>query len=70
MANTITRNIANKIHEAKYFSLIADEVTYVSNRDQVVVFMHWIDGELEPHEDHVIWDCTKWIIFRLIQSLL
>ena len=49
MANTITRNIANKIIEAKYFSLMADEVTDVSNREQVVVCMHWVDGELEPH---------------------
>ena len=30
MANTITRNIANKIIEAKYFSLMADEVTDVN----------------------------------------
>ena len=35
MANTITSNIANKICEAKYFSLVADEVTDVSNREQV-----------------------------------
>ena len=36
MANT---NIANKIREANYFSLMADEVTDVSNREQVVVCM-------------------------------
>ena len=42
MANTITRNIAN---EAKYFSLMADEVTDVSNREQVVC-MCWVNGEL------------------------
>ena len=51
MANSITRNIVNKIREAKYFSLMADEVTNVSNREQMIVCMCWIDGKLEPHED-------------------
>ena len=51
MANTITRNIANKIRKAKYFSLMADDVTDVSNREQVLVCMRWVDGEMEPHED-------------------
>ena len=37
MASTITWNIVNKIHEAKYILLMADEVIDVSNREQVVV---------------------------------
>ena len=41
MANTIRRNTANKIREAKYFSLMADEVTDVSNKEQVVFYMCW-----------------------------
>ena len=51
MANSINRDIAKKIRQAKYFSLMADEVTDVSNRDQVVVCMHWVDDKFESHED-------------------
>ena len=51
MANTTIRDISNKIQKAKYFSLMADEVTDVSNRTQVVVCICWVDDELQPHED-------------------
>ena len=51
MANTIIRDISNKIRQAKYFSLMADEVTDVSNREQVAVCICWVDGEPQPHED-------------------
>ena len=51
MDNTIIRDISDKIQQAKYFSLMADEVTDVSNREQVVVCIRWVDGELQPHED-------------------
>ena len=74
MANTITRNIANNICEAKYFSLIADEVTDVSNREQVVVCMHWVDGELEPHEDfrglYKVDDIQSNTIVAILQDIL
>ena len=74
MANTITRNIANKIREAKYFSLMADEVTDVSNREQVVVCMHWVDGELEPHEDFLglykVDDIQSNTIVAILQDIL
>jgi len=51
MANTIIREISDNIRQAKYFSLMADEVTNVFNREQVVVCIRWVDGELQPHED-------------------
>ena len=51
MANTIIREISDNIRQAKYFSLMADEVTNVFNREQVVVCIRWVDGELQSHED-------------------
>ena len=74
MANTITRNIANNICEAKYFSLMADEVTDVSNRELVVVCMPWVDGELEPHEDfrglYKVDDIQSNMIVAILQDIL
>jgi len=51
MANKINREIADKIKQAKYFSIMANEVTDASNQEQVVVCMHWVDNELQPHEN-------------------
>jgi len=51
MANNIIRDISDKIRQAKYFSLMADEVTDVCNREQVVACICRVDGELQPHED-------------------
>ena len=51
MANKINREIADQIRQAKYFAVMADEVTDASNREQVVVCMRWVNDELQPHED-------------------
>ncbi|KAL5463626.1 hypothetical protein EMCRGX_G032541 [Ephydatia muelleri] len=47
------RDIALSIREAKYFTIMADEVTDASNREQVVVCFRWVDSDFEPHEDFV-----------------
>ena len=53
MALSIIRDIALSIREAKYFTIMADEVTDASNREQVVVCFRWVDSDLKPHEDFV-----------------
>ena len=30
---------------------MADKITDTSNQEKVVVCMHWVDNELQPHED-------------------
>lgn len=52
MALHILRDIATFVHNAKFFSLMADEVTDVSNKEQVVCFRS-VDEKLEPHENFV-----------------
>ena len=39
MANHILRDISISINKAKYFALLADEVTDISNKEQVVIIM-------------------------------
>ena len=53
MAQSIVRNIASSIRKAKYFSIMADEVTDASNKEQVVICFRRVDDQLEAHEDFV-----------------
>ena len=49
----VLRSISSDIHTAKYYSLMADEVTDASNNEQFVVCIRWIDQDLQAHEDFV-----------------
>lgn len=52
MAHDILRKIANSIHENTYYTLMADEVTDSSNREQFVVCLRWVNKEtFEVNED-------------------
>ncbi len=53
MATTIVRNISNSIQINRYFSIMADEVTDSSNKEQVVVCFRCINKDFEPHEEFV-----------------
>ena len=53
MASTIVRNISETIQKACSFSIMADEVTDSSNKEQVVVCFRSVDEQFEPHEDFV-----------------
>ena len=51
MAVNVLRDIAGFIQKAKFFSLMADEVTDSSNKEQVIVCLRSVDENFEPHED-------------------
>ncbi len=53
MALHILRDIATFVQNAKFFSLMADEVTDASNKEQIVVSFRSVDENLEPHENFV-----------------
>ena len=53
MANSIVHGIACTIKDARYYSLMADEVTDSSNREQVAICLHWIDEKFDAHEDFI-----------------
>ena len=50
---SIIRDIASSIRDAKYFTVMADEMTDASNREQVVECFRWVGCDFEPHEDFV-----------------
>ena len=59
MAVNILRAIVTFVQDAKFFSLMADEVTDVSNKEQVIVSLQSLDENLEPHEYFVAIHCVN-----------
>ena len=53
MAQQILRRIAKYIQSAVFFTVMADETTDCSNKEQVVLVFRWVGEELEPHEDFI-----------------
>ena len=50
-----TRLVVKKIKDAdcRYFSVMADETSDVSRKEQLVVCIRWIDNNFIPHEDYL-----------------
>ena len=51
MSVQILRKIAESIQQARYFALMADEVTDTSNKEQFVICFRWVDDDFEVNED-------------------
>ena len=47
------REIAANIHTAPFFTIMVDETTDVSNREQVVLCIRWVSKDFEVHEDFI-----------------
>ena len=45
MSIKVLQEIAASIHQARYFALMADEVTDSSNKQQLVVCFPWVDDD-------------------------
>ena len=50
MALRILRDVAVNIREDGYFSIMVEETTEQSNREQVVNLLRHVDSELNVHE--------------------
>ena len=50
MANHVIRDLVSEIRGG-FFSIICDEYTDISNKEQVTICIRWVDKELETHED-------------------
>jgi len=50
MANHVTRDLVSEI-SSSFFSIICDEYTDISNKEQLTICIRWVDRELEAHED-------------------
>ena len=43
----------HSIHSAPFLSIMIDETTDISNKEQVVVCLRWVDKALEAHEEFI-----------------
>ena len=50
MALRILRDVSSKIFASSYNSILADECTECSNKEQFTVNLRWIDEKLKDHE--------------------
>ena len=53
MAKEVLDEIVTNIQSADFFTVMADESTDASNKEQVVVVIRWVDKSLDVHEDFI-----------------
>jgi len=53
MAAEVLDNISTNIQQADFFTVMADESTDASNKEQVVLVIRWVDKCLDVHEDFI-----------------
>ena len=73
MAHQLLRDLVEDIG-SKHFSLIADEYTDISNKEQLTICIRWIDEYLDTHEDVIgfynIPNISSTIIFLAIKDAI
>lgn len=53
MALRVIREIAAYLHEAQFYTIMADETADVSNREQVVICIRWVSDNFAVHEEFI-----------------
>ena len=46
MAMYILRSIVKNIKDSSYYNIIADETTDTTNNEQLVIYIRWVDSDL------------------------
>ena len=53
MGLQVLRDIATSLHSVEFYSIMVDETTDVSNKEQAVLCFRWVSDDLIAHEDFV-----------------
>ena len=53
MGLSLLRKLLDDIRSVKFYSVIADEATDVSHREQMAAHIRWVDGDHAVHEGTV-----------------
>ena len=51
MALEVLRQVVSSLHTAIFLTIMVDETTDISNKEQVVICFRWVDSKLEAHEE-------------------
>ena len=50
MAMHILRSIVKNIKKSSYYSIMADEITDIINKEQFVICIRWVDNDLNEND--------------------
>ena len=53
MSLTVLREIIFNIHNAFFYTIMVDEITDCSNKEQVVLLIRWVNKQLIVHEEFI-----------------
>ena len=53
MTFIILRHMAKNIHDGIFYSVMADEVTDCSSKEQFVICFRWFDKDFDTHDDFI-----------------
>ncbi len=74
MALSVLRQVVDSIHSAPFLSIMIDETTDVSNREQVVVCLRWVDRGLQAHEEfiglHAVESTAATVLVGVVRDVL
>ena len=74
MALVVLRKSASRISCSSFYSIMADECTDISNKEQLVLCFRWVDEDLTVYEDFVglyqVPDITSATLVSVIKDTL
>ena len=71
MAHKVLRNINNRLHNASFFTIMADETTDTSNKEQVVIVFRYVDNtDFSVEEEFIGLYCVPSIESDTLVSIL
>ena len=53
MALQVLQEVADNLQSTPSYTIMADETTDCSNKEQFVVCFRWVDDNMEAHEDFI-----------------
>ena len=53
MSQIVLKQTVKSIQQAKFYTLMADETSDSSNKEQLTICLRWVDCKFEPHEEFI-----------------
>ena len=66
----IRESIVQEIKEAKFFSVLCNEVTDNANLEQLLFVLRFVDKDCQIREEFIDFQCTDWITGEVISGLI
>ena len=74
MGLKVIQKIAKLLKDSDFFTIMADETTDASNKEQVIICMRWVDNNFEAHEEfigiHEVDSTDASILHQVIKDVL